>query len=260
MNTSLAYANNLIRGLEDGSIARDAARAFDEASRLAQDPAARARAEAAARAKEKHAASFEAFKRRMHARLAAKRAKAAAQRAQTAGPGWRICRGPTPHADLERLFKETLDLAFTATPWPPDIRVCWGELAPPNARKRTLAAYIPEAQRIVVDRRHVKDQSLQGFLETVAHEIVHVLYREHPHQSHGPDFQRTLARALQVLNDLAAPSAALAVSPTAGPPPPHVGDARPVSAATLQPPTGARWTAGGFVRDATLNPSLEYRG
>lgn len=39
-----------------------------------------------------------------------------------------------------------------------------------------------------------------------------MLYREHPAESHGDDFQRTLDRALSLLDDLATPSAAAAPS------------------------------------------------
>jgi hypothetical protein len=261
MNTARAYANVVVQGLLDGSTARDAARTFAEEYQRFQDPRERVRAEAAARAQAKRDASFKRLEKWAHDRLTRRRAKEAAQRAQIAGPGWKICPGPTPHADLERLFKETLDLAFTGTPWPPDIRVCWGELAAPNARQRTLAAYVPAARRIVVDRRHVQGQSVSDFLETALHEIVHLLYREHPRQSHGADFQRTLARALQVLNGLAAPADALAPAPTAGPLPPKNGGGALPGSAHPRPPMGQRWAGPrGFVSQPGLSPDLEYRG
>jgi SprT-like family len=248
VNTAKAFANVVVQGILDGSTDRDRAKAWDEACRLAQDPAARARAEAEARAKAKHDASFEAFKRRAYSRLAHRRAKEGA----TSGPGWRVI--DRPHAELEALAKQIWDVAFHAIPFP-DWRVRWGHLRPSTPGEIVFGRAVRSARVIVIDARaHTTGRAL---METLLHELVHAV---HGHQAgHGKAFAETLKRvtAVVVPDELAAP---LAATPTAGPPPLPVGDARPVSAATLQPPTGMRWGPHGFVSQPGLDSHLEYRG
>ncbi len=165
------------------------------------------------------------------------------KQAVTSGDGWRLL--DRPHEELEKFAHDVWNLAFHGIPWPKGWRVRWGDLRGLHAFG--LCAKRP--QLILIDERAQHGRAPKDLLQTVLHELVHLV---HPDENHGAGFEETLQRVVAyVLEPTEPPMAAERPHPT-----PAAGrPSRHELVALVNETKGRRWRPGGF-----LDPELEYRG
>jgi hypothetical protein len=149
------------------------------------------------------------------------------------------------HAELEGLAHRTWDLAFHAAPFPVGWKVRWGRLQPTISGTVVLGMAVPSAKVILLDEAAHRGRTWRAMLETVIHELVHVV---HPEAGHGSAFEETLRRVLEYVM----PADVLAAVP--------LTPASPVTHPRPTPPLGRRWGPGGWYEQEGLDPDLEYRG
>ena len=136
----------------------------------------------------------------------------------------------------------------------------WGEVDhsdPKQPLSVAVAACVFPAKMIIIDRRWLKGRTAEHFTETVLHELSHMRHRETDEPSHGPQFERTLARVKQYFQ---APGGADARGARHGRAVASTRGTRPPLAPASHARDGQRWRRDGWVTAPGLDPTLEYRG
>jgi len=168
------------------ALARIAIDEAEKAARASSDPH-RAWAYSVQREQDQRDARSRAAVQKLHDKYMAKRAMSLATVA-TSGKGWRVLAAPrTSHDALERLVRNTWDLAFHGTPWPHGWKARWADLSAANARGMCVL----ESKLILLDEAVQRRRTPREFLTTVVHELAHL---QHPDEIHGPGHADTLQR------------------------------------------------------------------